>query len=178
MTNIGFKIGFEGVKPIDIAKPVDGWLGGVIYNTKNGSAHLLVRGKGSDDPLFEKFFRINDTFTICLTDDLANTISYIDKIDNEKLHKIRHGRKQGLIIELNNGTIVRCSHPDGGGFQCMIGATSLRNIRASFMAGNDYESWSWQFPDLRVGDKMTFTFSESSEWDEAPKIKRKSDDKS
>jgi hypothetical protein len=91
--------------------------------------------------------------------------------------KIELNKKQNLGVDVfvNGKKWGRCGHAENGAFTLMVGnLPSLpQEFRAFCMAGNETESWHYQFPDMKAGDKITFKIVETKWCDEPDSIEPK-----
>ena len=86
---------------------------------------------------------------------------------------LKKQRRLGVDVFVNGTKWGRCGHAENGAFTLMVGSLpSLpQEFRAFCMAGNETESWYYQFPDMKVGDKITFKIIETDWFDEPDAIK-------
>jgi hypothetical protein len=56
----------------------------------------------------------------------------------------------------------RLSHPEGGGFQLVLGTIPRDHARVFLMAGNEKERWNWQLPDLHSGNALAIEVVETT----------------
>ncbi len=78
----------------------------------------------------------------------------------------------GVDVLVNGKKWARCGTAENGAFTLMAGNLPSRptEFRAFCMAGNETESWHYQFPDLQVGDKITFKIVETDWFNEPHSI--------
>ena len=46
--------------------------------------------------------------------------------------------------------------PEGSTFAAMVGKVPRTYMRAHIMTGNDAESWQWQLPNIKPGQRISF----------------------
>ncbi len=51
--------------------------------------------------------------------------------------------------------------PEGSTFAAMVGNIPRTYMRAHIMTGNDAESWQWQLPDIKPGQRISFRLIEA-----------------
>ena len=76
-------------------------------------------------------------------------------------------KRLGIDVWVNGKKWCRCAAPEGGTFTAVVGNVPRTYARSFCMAGNENESWHWQFADLKPGDKVTFRLVET-DWCSEP----------
>ena len=61
-----------------------------------------------------------------------------------------------LEVSINRKRIGIYVPPDGSTFAAMVGNIPRKYMRAHIMTGNDAESWQWQLPNIRPGQRISF----------------------
>jgi hypothetical protein len=94
---------------------------------------------------------------------------------NDQKRASKKKQVSGVDIFVNGKKWGRCGHAENGAFTLMVGNLPSRpkEFRAFCMAGNETESWHYQFPDMKAGDKITFKIVETDWFDEPDSIEPK-----
>jgi hypothetical protein len=81
-------------------------------------------------------------------------------------------QRLGVDVFVNGKKWGRCGYAENGAFTLMVGnlPSLTKEFRAFCMAGNETESWHYQFPDMKAGDKITFKIVETDWFDEPDSI--------
>ena len=58
--------------------------------------------------------------------------------------------------------------PEGSTFAAMVGNIPRTYMRAQIMTGNDSESWQWQLPDIKPGQRISFRLIEAPDGSGVP----------
>lgn len=169
----GLEIRYNNNNPLYCFSAEPAGVGAQLYTDMDNSLNLSIYVKETGERVRYDLKKIlpGDQLRLRYLDDKARQPSNIDELKTqtrmENASVFEPGFKIGLDAKLKSGKIVRVSHPEGGGFQLILGNIPLDHARVQFMAGNHAEEWHWQFPDLYPNEEITLEVVKTN-WNDSP----------
>lgn len=153
-----------------------------IFSSSENLLHLRVSVKVKQSEFTHYWFKhirpgdqLRFTYKIANDGAVAN-IKDIESIpQNRTPQNLPSGMRLGFDYLRLDGSQVRLSHPEGGGFIFVLGNIPLNHARTFIMAGNEQEEWFWQLDDLHPDNAITLKVIET-DWNNAyPRVTQRSE---